>query len=177
VGRLAGAAAFLVIGVIIGRLIFSPAGDGRMDGRRFVRKSAGPAEFVSVEDRTAQYIQRSKVLLLGIINFDPESEDVGTLNLDRQQQISEVLVHEAATLKQELQAPADQRLRHLVEDLELILIQIANLEAEHDLSAVELVKDGIDRKALLMKINLAEMKRPEAAPDRNAQKTEETATI
>ena len=101
---------------------------------------------------------------------------VNTLNLDRQQQISENLVREAGTLKAELTEPAQQRLRRLVTDLELILVQIANLETEHDLSAIELVRSGVDRNGLLMKINLAEMMQAESEPE-DIPASEETTTI
>ena len=177
IGRLAGATALLIIGIFIGRLIFGPEGTDPNENRRFVRRSSGQTEFASLDDRTVSYIQKSKVLLLGIINFDPETEDVDMLNLDRQHQISETLVHEAGILKDELREPTQQRLRRLVEDLEFILIQIANLEAEHDLSAIDLVKNGIDRKALMMKINLTEMKRTEDNSEENNQATEETTAI
>jgi hypothetical protein len=40
-------------------------------------------------------------------------------------------------------------------------LQIANLAAEHDLSAVDLVRDGIARDGLLLKINIAEMAQQE----------------
>ena len=176
IGRLAGAAAFLVIGILIGRLFLAPGGNGRTDGRRFAGSGPSKTEFASLEDRTQRYIQKSKVLLLGIINFDPETEDVNTLNLDRQQQISENLVREAGTLKAELTKPAQQRLRRLVTDLELILVQIANLETEHDLSAIELVRSGVDRNGLLMKINLAEMMQAESEPE-DIPASEETTTI
>ncbi|NUP97406.1 MAG: hypothetical protein HUU28_14690 [Planctomycetaceae bacterium] len=38
-------------------------------------------------------------------------------------------------------------------------MQIAALEIEHDLSNVELVRDGIDREGLLLKLNIEELKR------------------
>jgi hypothetical protein len=52
----------------------------------------------------------------------------------------------------------DRRLEKLVGDLELILMQIANLEEKEDLPEIELVKDGVDRKGLLLKINLEQMR-------------------
>jgi hypothetical protein len=62
----------------------------------------------------------------------------------------------------------------LMNQLELILLQIANLEAEHDLSAVELVRDGIARDGLLLKINiagLAQHAQQNAAPKKPRQKS------
>ena len=37
-------------------------------------------------------------------------------------------------------------------------LQIANLETENDLDAIELVRDGIDRRGILMEINLTDLR-------------------
>jgi len=52
-------------------------------------------------------------------------------------------------------------LRLLVSDLEVILLQIANLESEHNLSTIEMVQSGVDRRGILLKINLEEMRQTE----------------
>jgi hypothetical protein len=61
-------------------------------------------------------------------------------------------------LKKELSNTNDRRLEKLVGDLELILLQIKNLEEKEDLPEIELVKSGVDRKGLLLKINLEQMR-------------------
>jgi hypothetical protein len=110
------------------------------------------------------------MLLLGLVNFDSDSEDAYALNLPYQKQISQNLVNEASFLKEELDAPAHQQLRDLIEDLEIILLQIANLESEHDLSGIELVKSGVDRRGILLKINLEEMQGELDYQDKNDDK-------
>ncbi len=113
--------------------------------------------------RAENYIERSKILLLALANFDPARKDSYGLDLPRQKEISRGLVAEAAFLKGDLQSPADRRLRELVSDLEVILLQIANLESENDLESVELVQRGVDERGLLMKINLNDMEREDRA--------------
>ena len=78
--------------------------------------------------------------------------------LSHQKQISQQLVKEADLLKQQLKNPAQHRLRELIIELEVILLQIANLETTNDLTGIELIKSGIDRNGILLKINLEEMK-------------------
>ena len=68
------------------------------------------------------------------------------------------MVKEAGLLKQQLKTPAQHRLRELIIELEVILLQIANLETANDLTGIELIKSGIDRNGILLKINLEEMK-------------------
>jgi len=155
--RLAGAVALLVIGIFIGKLYF--AGGSSTDFQHGIAEqnlkiSSGQT---TVKVRADRYIARSKVLLLGMINFDPETEDAYALNLPYQKRISQNLVQEAVVLKNELNDPAYEQLRELIGDLEVILLQIANLESELDMDGIEMVKSGADRRGILLKINLEEM--------------------
>lgn len=159
--QLATAVAFVVVGIGIGWLLF---GGSTADAPLVVE---GPVvttptvEPTALETRTSRYLERSKVLLLGLVNFEPDHDNPSILNLDRKQEIARELVHEASVLKEDLSASDQQRLRELIADLEVILMQIANLEAGHDLPAIELVQRGVDRRAILLKINLTEMSRPQ----------------
>ena len=155
--RLAGAVALLVIGIFIGKLYF--AGGSSTDFQYGIAEQdlKMSAEQTAVKVRADRYIARSKVLLLGMINFDPETEDAYALNLPYQKKISQNLVQEAVVLKNELSDPAYEQLRELIGDLEVILLQIANLESELDIDGIEMVKSGADRRGILLKINLEEM--------------------
>ena len=155
--RVTTAVALIAIGVLIGKFYFGRPVSQQVEISHTVQVPPASVEPVSLQQRTDRYIERSKTLLLGLINFDPDSEDVFALNLPYQKQISQNLVNEASFLKEELTAPAQQQLRDLIEDLEIILLQIANLESEHDISGIELVKSGVDRRGILLKINLEEM--------------------
>lgn len=127
---------------------------------RQARPAAQPDLYrtAALDERTLEYIDRSKVLLLGLVNFDPAVDDPAGLDLTRQQALARNLVDEAGALKEDLAAADRQRLRGLIADLEVILLQIANLEAQHDLPAIEMVKSGVDRRAILLKINVEEMR-------------------
>lgn len=162
--QLAVAVLLVAVGVVLGRA-YDDASPG--DVVPAVGSAGTPPAVVqpaSLEARSRQYVERSKVLLLGLVHFDPAREDPAVLNLPRQQQIARDLVAEAGALKEDLTAADQQRLHALIADLEVILLQIANLEAEHDLPAIEMVKSGVDRKALLLKINVEEMRMNAPAP-------------
>jgi hypothetical protein len=64
------------------------------------------------------------------------------------------MIKEAAILKNELKDPEEQLMAHLISELEVILMQIASLEAEYDLESVQLIQSGIERKGLLFKIDI-----------------------
>jgi len=155
--RVATSVALLAIGVFIGKLYFGRTTSQQVETLQTVQVPSPAVEQASLQQRTEHYIERSKILLLGLINFDPDSEEAFALNLPYQKKISQHLVNEANFLKEKLTDPAQHQLRGLIEDLEIILLQIANLESEHDLSGIELVKSGVKRRGILLKINLEEM--------------------
>ncbi|MGI9174189.1 MAG: hypothetical protein ACR2GR_02565 [Rhodothermales bacterium] len=174
--RTSAAALLMVVGVGIGWLLFgeqtaSDAPVAEQPVATSPREEPAPAtpeepviQAASLDVRTDRYLNRSKVLLLGLVNLEPGQTDSVALGLPRKQAVARELVDESAALRGDL-ADADQAvLRDLVEDLEVILLQIANLEANQDLPAIELVQRGVDRRAILLKINLAEMQGSAAAP-------------
>lgn len=117
-----------------------------------------PVVQAKLDQRTQEFLGRSEILLLGLVNYDPETEETASLDLSRQKELSQNLMQEAAYLKEELSGRGDRRLQKLVGDLEMILLQIANLEEKEDLPEIDLVKSGVDRKGLLLKINLEQMR-------------------
>jgi hypothetical protein len=157
----AGAAAILAVGILIGRLFFSrPVILSRQapTGTPSVLPASGTGDLIL---RTSRYLERSKVILLALVNFDPEKQDVYGLNLPRQKEVSNELVKEASALKSDLKNAKERQLEKLVGDLEMILMQIANLKSEYDLPTVEIIKAGVEQKDVLFKISLNEMRRTE----------------
>ena len=155
---LAGGAALLAAGILIGRLFMSqPQAVAQKPGPEdsgLIQPAAGG----DLAARTSQYFNRSKVVLLALLKFDSQTKDPYGLNIPLQKKTSRELVQQAALLKSDLRNANQKRLEQLVSDLEMILVQIANLESENDLSAVEMVRLGVDSKGVLFKINLSEMK-------------------
>jgi hypothetical protein len=156
--QLAMAVGLIAVGVLIGRFFIgtptSPPPPLAVD------TTATPPQVLqatTAEDRAHTYLGRSKVLLLGLVNVDPEV-DSAVLNLPRKQEVARALVAESGQLQADLEGPDQQRLRELVADLEVILLQIANLEAQHDMPGIEMVQHGVERSAILLKINLEEMR-------------------
>ncbi|MFN0157566.1 MAG: anti-sigma factor family protein [Bacteroidota bacterium] len=149
----------IVMGVGIGRFLLQPDVATVQIPATDTFSQAGAMRIEQVK-RTEKYLDRSRTLLLGIVNSDTS----GAVNLTNQKRISRELVDEARVLQASLKEPDQVQLRKLVGDLELILMQIANLEARYDLPAIELVKSGVNRSAILLKINIEQMQMDSPAP-------------
>ncbi|MBD3290870.1 hypothetical protein GF337_18830 [candidate division KSB1 bacterium] len=167
--QLAVAIVLIALGIFIGRLIYAPD-NVRRELPVYAEKSPDGQEAKFVDARTQRYLERSKVLLLGLVNFDSAEEDYHGLNFGHQQRISEELVSEAQFLKENVRGHG---LTSLISDLEIILMQIANLESEQDINGIELIKSGIDRQGILLKINLEEIKQTSDSfdPDQQIRKS------
>jgi len=148
----AAAVALITAGILIGRSVLAPP------PRVYTMRPAAPAPGADEAAlRAASYIDRSEVLLLGLVNFDSGSADSYALDLPLQKRISRGLAAEAGSIQNSLTDPRQARLRRLVAELRVIMLQIANLEEGQDLEGVELVKQGVDRQSLLLRIDLSRM--------------------
>lgn len=146
----------LVIGIFLGRTIFSPSSDilqERMSSKQKYNTLA------SLDARTNKFLEKSRILLLGIINYDPDTDERSSFNLEGNREISQQLVQDVYSLQEDLEQTSQNKLSRLVEELELILLQIANLESEEDIAQIEMIQSGVEQKSILMKITINEMKK------------------
>lgn len=152
--RLAAAAAIIFfVGIGIGRFGLFPGDDAADPGRE---SRSTPVEQAALRAETMEYLERSKVLLLGIVNNDDIVPESGQLT--RQREVSRMLVSAGAPLKDRLSRSGERQLGELVNDLEVLLLQITNLEIENDFPGLEIIRSGVDRKGILLKINVEQMK-------------------
>ncbi len=172
VWQAAAAVALVAIGVFVGRSVLAPPRPQFASGSPTAPSAAGPlspstpAGAPGVTDASSlavDYLERSQVLLLGLVNYDPKTDTGYTLDLPRKQALSRSLATEAASLSGALTDPRQQRLRELVSDLQVIMMQIANLGSGQDVEGLELVRQGVERRGILLKIDLTRMSR-NAAP-------------
>ncbi len=154
--KYAGAMALLICGMLVGKFLLPLP-----EGQNQIVAPAPAAGEVQLANRATSYIEKSKILFLGIVNAD--LEDLQNSSWQSERHMARGLVREASFLKENLSRKNDARVRQLVEELELILLEIAMIEERQDLNNIELIKGGIDRKGLLLKINLADFAdKPEA---------------
>jgi hypothetical protein len=99
----------------------------------------------------ASYYRKSKILLVGISNMEPERGQ--RIDLTVEKEAARQLVQQARYLDSK---SLDDRSRALVGALERILIELANMEEQADLPDVEIVRSGIRHDNMLFKIRMAE---------------------
>ncbi len=158
----AGAILLIAVGIFIGRTFFRPPAElpalvRTTPSEAVTAPMASGAPPLAV--RASRYLKRSRMLLLAVVNANPQDEDPFRLNLPLQKRTSEELLREAVVLKAGLRS-SDRRLERLVSDLELILLQIANLSTDSDVSDIEVIKAGVEDRDIFFKINLSEVHRP-----------------
>ena len=151
------AAMFMVaMGIYLGRTYFAQHEVKETEQGNQIADSSSPAIEDSATTQALAYLDRSRNLLIGLANLNEEQHP--SLDLTRQQAASRQLIQQASMLKVALNKPDQQLMRKLVQDLEVILLQLANVEVRPGHPAVEMVKNGIDQKSILLKINLEEMR-------------------
>ena len=137
-------------------------------GRRFPQTElvAPTLEVVNANDtshpldqKVLGYLQKTKTIILAIDNFDTDHHELARFDFRSEKRVSQALLLQSEELKQELEDKGSARLLELVTDLELILLQIAHLQNRVTPFDLEMVQDGINRRAILFKINIEEMKR------------------
>lgn len=110
-----------------------------------------PSQSDSVREEMSRYFRKSKVLLVGLTNMKlPEDQQV---DLSVERRASRELVQQARYLRNQ---PIDARSARLIEDMERILIELANMKEENNMPNVEIVRSGIHQENLLFKIRMAE---------------------
>ncbi|NIM58314.1 MAG: hypothetical protein GTO16_05140 [Candidatus Aminicenantes bacterium] len=173
----AAAVVLVVLGIYLGKMIFSPSAPELQQARQLSTVTSQVEQSAEFINRAQNYIERSKLILLALINFDPETEDPYVLNLSHQQQVSRELVSEVSYLKRGI-ADYDQRhLQDLITDLEVILLQIANLESDRDFEAIELVKKGVDSRGILLQIHVTDFRKFTKIKDKTTPSSTASNTI
>lgn len=184
--QVAAAVILVVTGLLVGKLVYEKPESQNMtiaSNQDSVFQSEEMTESteekikvqpVSLAERTQKYFDKSKVMMMAIANFDVQKDDPFVLNVGYQKRISREMISEAVNLKKDLDQSDQKQLKKLVSDLEVILIQIASLESEKDLPGIELIKSSVDRRAVLMKINIEEMKSGDVKSVRKTTPKKET---
>jgi hypothetical protein len=120
--------------------------------------TAPVVKLASAEACAREYIKDSQVLLLALVNFDPETEGEYLADWSPEKRRSRELIAQAGSLKNDLSDPKQRRLRELVTELEMILIQIANLETTGDLDAVDLIRSSVGDRDMMFRIDLEKIR-------------------
>lgn len=112
---------------------------------------AGEQQLGVRPERVSDYFRKSKMLLVGLANLKTDQNE--PLDLSAERRVSRNLIREARYLRRQ---PIDPQSRQVMNDVEKILIEVANTGERHDAPNVEIVRSGIHQENLLFKIRMAE---------------------
>lgn len=108
-------------------------------------------------EQAGNYVQRSKTLLIGMVNMDIEGLDDAAIDLSLQRRMSRELISQASFLRDHYPKRGGDRLLELINELEIIFLQIAHLEANGSVEGLEIIRYGLDQSDLMLKINLEQL--------------------
>jgi len=146
------AAAALVLGIGIGRWSAHQSAAGNGGTAVAVTDSAAPAQSdLSYQIAATQYLSHTEAFLTSFRADIGSHAAANTARLARQAR--DLL----STTRLMLDSPAakDQRLRSLLEDLELVLVQISQLDPARDGHDTDLITQGMNQSNVLPKLRSA----------------------
>jgi uncharacterized membrane-anchored protein YhcB (DUF1043 family) len=150
------AAATLVIGIGIGRYIPRSANTVGNPAPQSIVASAKPiavgdtsAVADAYRDQTSHYLGQAAALLISL----PAKDASGRADAAFAKKAADLLV--TTRLLMDSPAAQDQKLRNLLEDLELVLVQIARLRGERSRSDLDLIHQAVEQGDVLSRLNSA----------------------
>lgn len=150
------AAATLLIGIGIGRYIPAkstapaPAGSSTLASNEVTPISDTSAVADAYRYQTSRYLGQAAALLISL----PAKEANGKTDAGFADKASDLLV----TTRLLIDSPAasqDPKLRSLLEDLELVLVQIARLRSERNKGDLDLIHQAVEQGDVLSRLNFA----------------------
>ena len=151
-------AAILALGIAIGRLslLRERTGGAPVATAADPAAAADSAEQAPYRLAAAEYLARTEVLLTAL------PTDAETGNAEQVAGWAGELLTDTRLL---MDSPAgrDPELRRLLEDIELVLAQIAALPGDGPAAEVQMIQDGIDRRYVLLRLRAATAMRSAAA--------------
>jgi hypothetical protein len=150
----------LAIGIYVGRTYFSGA-PGLNTKRTEESLTSAPATPDSLSPEAVQnevdaYLDRSRTLLLGLIH-SPDTR-LSAENFATQQQVSRELIQQASLIEAKLREPDRERFKQLIGDLTVIFRELANYSNESGVPLIEIVRQGVDEKSIMLKINIEQIR-------------------
>jgi hypothetical protein len=103
---------------------------------------------------TALHFEKAETLLRAFRNVQLDDPDAAS-EVDYERKRAKQLVYQNMVLRREADASGDVQIASLLENLEPILLDIANLPAKPDEDAVRVIRDRVERKNIvaLLQIN------------------------
>lgn len=150
---------FLVfISIIVGRFIYKEqTADLSQDQPE---PSSATSDSLSIDQvrRVNICLERSRILILSIVNEDPEPGLRHLQLAQAQRHVSRSLLDQSREIRDELEELRHQRLRRLLSQVEVVLIQIANMSDHPEGGDINVIRHGVAHGDILFKISLEQLR-------------------
>jgi hypothetical protein len=151
--------AIVTVGILYPYISKRPPSEGTQPTAEQVQAQPGGTESPTLSSMTQeisqpliQFFQKAKAFLIAVKNTD-ESKETAT-DLVSEQETSRKLAAECRNLKR---LPLDPREQQLLSELDIVLVQLSKVKNERDSLKLDLVKEGIERNNLVMRIRVHEL--------------------
>ena len=113
-----------------------------------------PVRPADAQTMTALHFEKAETLLRAFRNVQLDDPDAAS-EVDYERKRAKQLVYQNMVLRREADAAGDVQIASLLENLEPILLDIANLSAQPDENAVRVIRERVERKNIvaLLQIN------------------------
>ncbi len=148
--RLAFGTALAVAAAVVALLILRPSTTVDVEPGPEVHTERQPPSEQNPE-RLGKYLRQSRALLVGLTNKEVPAER--QIDLEPERHASRRLLEQSRYLRLQ---PLDARSANLVNDVERIMIKLANTEGTNTTADLTLIQNGIRNRNLLFKVRMAE---------------------
>jgi hypothetical protein len=135
-------------------LMFEPQQDNIAEKLPAIHDNNGPTRSADAETMTAIHFQKSELLLRSFRNVRLNKSG-SSPELGYEKKLAQQLVYQNMMLRREADTAGDTQVASLLESLEPILLDIANLPAKPQRDDVRVIKDRVERKNIvaLLQVN------------------------
>ncbi|GAB5520664.1 MAG: hypothetical protein RhofKO_29150 [Rhodothermales bacterium] len=153
--RLAIAMLLVVGGIVVGRYSAQPEP---------MPRAAIGAERPEVRAQAVRMLGRTEVLFLGLAHAKPSLDDPAMAQIERKRVLASELLAEMQALRTELDPGTDGLLLDLLNELEVLLLEVANLNGIYDVPGVERVQQGIEQRGTMLHLHQSQLDLNESLP-------------
>lgn len=169
-------AALLLVatGIFIGRTtLLQPPGQGApVQATVF-----DPSVIAEFNQLASSYLERSKMVLMGLDNFNPRLDDPAALNISSHRHLSQELLLQGRILRNHQVASTDPRLQILIDEIERVLLQVANSGGDDPMWTIRMAQEGIDKNSILLRITLVEIEPSEIPAEEEDQQVKTSSFL
>jgi len=121
-----------------------------------------------LRQRLDKYLQKSDLVLTEIKNYE-QPEEVELVDFSQEKAVSKDLIEETLYIKRSLSGTQYTYMKSLVDELEMVFLDIANIDEDKAQDEIEMLSGQIVQKNLLIKINVVKLDETSEVPKKKGK--------